>query len=331
MARNTSTTDYPRGPLTRLGILSIALSLGLAISSVTSVYAGDGHGKEGKGGSGSEQRDGDHSPGSHGGGTAAPGVTSTGTAVLKAAHVGATNPGFGTGSCPTPPVAGYWGWHFVLQGNNTQFTGITVTFEDAGVVTSFISQPTGKHAYVFTPTADALLGATATTTGTAPLDTEFVLSHVCGGSSPVVLDSTPTPTPPASTPAPPASTPTVQSTPTTPPPSTPPVTFDPPFNPPSNPPQVISSNPPAHNPPAVNKPVSNRPAPNKPAVDKPVDPIDMTAGARTPGALSIPSVPATGNTALTGAESGRGLPSLGLLLTGIGAAAMVISRKKARQ
>jgi hypothetical protein len=48
-----------------------------------------------------------------------------------------------------------------------------------------------------------------------------------------------------------------------------------------------------------------------------------------PGPLAIPGVPVTA-TIMHAAESG-GLPALGLLLTGIGAAALVISRKKARQ
>lgn len=95
-------------------------------------------------------------------------------ASLKAAHVGATNPGFGTGECPQ---AG-WGWHFVLQGNDTTFLAVRATFETAGQITAFVSHPTAKHAYVFTPGPDKLLGAVAEVDGP---DREFNLSHVCTG------------------------------------------------------------------------------------------------------------------------------------------------------
>jgi hypothetical protein len=105
-------------------------------------------------------------------------IVSTGVALLHAPHVGATNPGFTPGSCPSGG-ANTWGWHFVLPDNTSGFTSIEVTFAKAGTVTTFVSHPSGKHAYVFTATADTLLGASATVSGPA---TRFNLSHVCPGT-----------------------------------------------------------------------------------------------------------------------------------------------------
>jgi hypothetical protein len=102
-------------------------------------------------------------------------------ATLHPAHVGATNPGFSEGECPAPPGSATWGWHFVLSGADDAFVSISATFQNAGVITDFISEPTAKHAYVYTPGPDTLLGATAVVEGT---DTVFNLSHVCGGTEP---------------------------------------------------------------------------------------------------------------------------------------------------
>jgi hypothetical protein len=102
----------------------------------------------------------------------------TTTASLHTPHVGATNPGFQEGTCPEPPGEATWGWHFVLPGSSTEFVSIAATFEHAGTVTAFVSHPTAKHAYVYTPGPDTLLGATATVDGPA---TTFNLSHVCPG------------------------------------------------------------------------------------------------------------------------------------------------------
>ena len=109
--------------------------------------------------------------------TLAPPVSATApvyNATLKVEHIGSTNPGFGTGSCP----AAGWGWHFLLQGNSTTFIAIKATFQSAGDITTFISSPTAKHAYVFTPGPDTLLGAVAEVSGP---DLDFNLSHVCTG------------------------------------------------------------------------------------------------------------------------------------------------------
>ena len=95
-------------------------------------------------------------------------------ASLKAVHVGSTNPGFSEGDCPSEG----WGWHFVLPGNSSDFVFVKATFQNEGVVTSFVSAPTGKHAYVYTSGPDTLLAAEAQVTGT---EDEFVLSHVCAG------------------------------------------------------------------------------------------------------------------------------------------------------
>jgi hypothetical protein len=101
------------------------------------------------------------------------------TATLKEEHKGSTNPGFETGDCPTNPDAnGNWGWHFVLQGSDTDFNSLTATFETAGNVSAQVID--GKHAYVFTPGPDKLLDATADVTGP---DTDFNLSHVCTGTT----------------------------------------------------------------------------------------------------------------------------------------------------
>jgi hypothetical protein len=108
-------------------------------------------------------------------------------ATLNPAHVGATNPGFESGDCDVLPD-GSWGWHFVLPGNETTFVTLTVTFENAGVITEFVSFPTGKHAYVATPGPDTLLSATATVDGP---ETQFNLSHVCtGGTTTTTTTST---------------------------------------------------------------------------------------------------------------------------------------------
>lgn len=103
------------------------------------------------------------------------------TATLKDEHKGATNPGFEAGTCPANPQGtGDWGWHFVLQGSDTDFNSISAQFQNAGTITDFVSTPTAKHAYVFTPGPDTLIDATAEVTGP---DTEFNLSHVCPGTT----------------------------------------------------------------------------------------------------------------------------------------------------
>lgn len=95
---------------------------------------------------------------------------------VKSAHINATNPGFSTGACPASPDNYPYGWHFVITDTSSSFLAVNCTFKNAGVVTKMVQSPTTKHAYVFTPTADTLLGAWAVVNG--PL-TVFPLSHVC--------------------------------------------------------------------------------------------------------------------------------------------------------
>jgi hypothetical protein len=108
---------------------------------------------------------------------------------LNPAHVGIVNSEFGQGTCPTPPAGqeDWYGWHFVMPGNNN-FTSLTVTFENAGTFTAspfpggvpgnpvFVSHPDASHAYIWTPTDDKLLSGEATSDGA---NNFFNLSHVC--------------------------------------------------------------------------------------------------------------------------------------------------------
>ncbi|MEJ5223757.1 MAG: hypothetical protein WHV44_04820 [Anaerolineales bacterium] len=109
------------------------------------------------------------------------------TVPLNPAHVGATNPNFGTGTCPTPPAGkeGWWGWHFIMPGNNN-FTSLTVTFKNAGTFSAnpfpggvFVAHPDNSHAYIWTPDPDTLLSGSATSDGD---NKSFNLSHVCPGT-----------------------------------------------------------------------------------------------------------------------------------------------------
>lgn len=101
------------------------------------------------------------------------------TATLKDVHVGSKNPGYKTGDCPSSPDGYQYGWHFVFSSTKTTFVTINCVFEKAGKVTKMIQTPTTKHAYVFTPTADKILSASASVNG---IDTTFLLSHVCNPS-----------------------------------------------------------------------------------------------------------------------------------------------------
>ncbi|CAF3487206.1 unnamed protein product [Rotaria sp. Silwood1] len=75
--------------------------------------------------------------------TLAPG---TQKAYLKNAHVGATNPGFEKGDCPTSLDGYKYGWHFVFKGTTTSFVSIHAVFKSAGIVTDMIQTPSDKHA-----------------------------------------------------------------------------------------------------------------------------------------------------------------------------------------
>jgi hypothetical protein len=102
--------------------------------------------------------------------------------------------------CPEWP-AGTDGWHFVLTGSDTVFVSITATLMVDGatvgpVSVPFVSYPTGKHAYVYTPMGATLVDAWAYvkaadgSSSTVELADRFLLSNVCVGTAP-----TPTPTP----------------------------------------------------------------------------------------------------------------------------------------
>lgn len=101
-------------------------------------------------------------------------------AYLKTAHINSTNPGFKVGSCPSSSDGKLYSWHFVLPDSSSAFISINCTFKQAGTNTKMIQVPTAKHAYVYTPTPDMLLGAWATVSG---VDAWFVLSHVCNPES----------------------------------------------------------------------------------------------------------------------------------------------------
>jgi len=94
--------------------------------------------------------------------------------------VGSVNPGFEAGDCPASSDGYLYGWHFVQRDTTTSFISINCTFQKAGQVTKMIQMPSNKHAYVFTPTSDTILGAWAVVSGS---QTEFLLSHVCHPSS----------------------------------------------------------------------------------------------------------------------------------------------------
>ena len=112
-------------------------------------------------------------------------VSATKLANLDPSNVNAVNPGFTSGSCPVSPNGYVYGWHFVLPDISQSFDSISVKFAKAGVITAMVQQPCGMHAYVYTPTGDTLLGASANVTGTS---TVFTLSDVCSPVSKFRLD-----------------------------------------------------------------------------------------------------------------------------------------------
>jgi hypothetical protein len=104
----------------------------------------------------------------------------TKSATLNPRDVNATNPGFISGSCPVAPNNYEYGWHFELPDLTFSFISIRVVFEKAGIVTTMIQEPCGAHAYVYTPTGDRLVSASANVTGSSSV---FVLSDVCSPPS----------------------------------------------------------------------------------------------------------------------------------------------------
>lgn len=116
---------------------------------------------------------------------------------LNTDHVGAVNSLFQQGECPMPPEGqeDWWGWHFVMPANNN-FLALSVTFQNAGTFTAdpfpglvFVSHPDASHAYIWTPTDDILLAASAESSG----DNRFFnLSHTCAGGAGQSLEVTKT-------------------------------------------------------------------------------------------------------------------------------------------
>lgn len=90
------------------------------------------------------------------------------------------NPGFNSGSCPVSPNGYQYGWHLVLPDISHSFLTINCTFSKAGTVTDMVQEPCGMHAYVYTPTGDTLLGASANVSGSSNV---FTLSDVCSPPS----------------------------------------------------------------------------------------------------------------------------------------------------
>lgn len=132
---------------------------------------------------------------------------------LHAAHVGSTAAGFGEQDCSDfdpAPEPDQDGWHFVLPGQNSAFTGLTLSFNlDGGGVlivdvpgsNGHIKESNPQHAYVYTPVGATLTGGIATgTSDGSPND--FVLSHTCPGDDEPTPSPSETPTPsPSETPS----------------------------------------------------------------------------------------------------------------------------------
>lgn len=110
---------------------------------------------------------------------------------VKPSHIGSVNPGYETGRCPSEG----WGWHFVTQGNETEFVRLTATFtRESQTVTVEAEEfnPNRGHVYAYTDGPGwALAGSEAIVTGP---DLEYNLSHVCPGSTTTTSTTTTTTT-----------------------------------------------------------------------------------------------------------------------------------------
>jgi hypothetical protein len=131
---------------------------------------------------------------------------------IKESHVGSSNPGFENGECPDSLNGFLYGWHFVLPGNTTEFVSIDINYKNAGQVTSFISFPTGKHAYVYTENPDTIISGFAIVEGS---QIEFNLSHVCINEGQSTTTTTTEPPSSTTTTTEPPSTTTTTDVPTT--------------------------------------------------------------------------------------------------------------------
>ena len=97
-------------------------------------------------------------------------------ASVTPAHVNATSTTFQNGSCPPSRDGCRFGWHFITPDINSLFVAVNCNFKKAGRVTKIIQTPSTQHAYVFTPTDDTLISASAVIGGTTK---SFALQHVC--------------------------------------------------------------------------------------------------------------------------------------------------------
>ncbi|CAF4142288.1 unnamed protein product, partial [Adineta steineri] len=95
---------------------------------------------------------------------------------VNSKHVNTTSKTFQKGTCPVSSN-GRYGWHFTTPDVSTLFVSIECQFKTAGRVTRMIQTPSTQHAYVYTPTHDTLLSATAVVHGSMK---SFSLQHVCG-------------------------------------------------------------------------------------------------------------------------------------------------------
>ena len=109
-----------------------------------------------------------------------PSISASQVASLDRNNVNAVNPGFNSGSCPLSPNGYTHGWHFVLSDLSQSFLTIHCQFAKAGVITEMVQEPCGMHAYVYTPSGDTLLAASANVTGSSRL---FTLNDVCSPPS----------------------------------------------------------------------------------------------------------------------------------------------------
>ena len=80
------------------------------------------------------------------------------------------------GSCPASPSGSRHGWRFVTPDISSLFVSINCQFEKAGNVTKMVQTKSTQECFVFTPTQDTLISATAVIDGKAET---FNLDYVC--------------------------------------------------------------------------------------------------------------------------------------------------------
>lgn len=95
---------------------------------------------------------------------------------LHTAYTNVTSQNFKKGKCPASPDGHRYGWHFITPDISSLFVAVKCDFKKAGSVTKMIQTPSTQHAFVFTPTDDTLLSASAVIDGVSKT---FSLEHVC--------------------------------------------------------------------------------------------------------------------------------------------------------